>query len=343
MLNITFQYFPGKIYETKPLGIISLKQFIDSIKNPKESIKDIFRQIAECEKNEDWKQKAYLKQNKLFYFTPSVMFNGRGRSYSDIVDYNPLMVIEFDHVKGDVIAFRDKIFNNIKSVVCGFVSPSGAGAKFLLKIPKVKSVEEYKEYYYGICHLFENTKTFDSANSNIALPLFLSWDETIRYRENPETWTTRGYKYEVPEFNGDIEEIEDLTDDDKKSVLTICYKNIVRVEEEQVGHPNVKKCGLMLGNFVAAGYLDKEEAQSYIIDWINGSPYLSAKAETYIKTAMGSINLGLKTPLYLKKHKHLKPKELEKEEEKFADNIRKYYLYAPMEPFTLNRLKGKKK
>src|SRR5690625_1744049 len=118
MLNITFQYFPGKIYETKPLGIISLKQFIDSIKNPKERIKDIFRQIAECEKNEDWKQKAYLKQNKLFYFTPSVMFNGRGRSYSDIVDYNPLMVIEFDHVKGDVIAFRDKIFNNIKSVVC---------------------------------------------------------------------------------------------------------------------------------------------------------------------------------------------------------------------------------
>lgn len=337
MLNIKFQYFPGKIYETKPLGEVTLKQFIESIRNPKESIKNIFKQIEECEKNKDWKQKAHLKQNNLFFFTPSVFLNGRGRSYSDIEKFLPLMVVEFDHVTGDVVAFRDKIFENLKSAVCGFISPSGAGVKFLVKIPQVSSVDEYKEYYLGICHLFENTKTFDSSNINPVLPLFLSWDETIRYRENPETWTIRGYKYEVPEFNGEVEEIENLTDDDKKAVLRICYRNIIRVEEEQVGHPNVKKCGAMLGNFVAAGYLEKEEAESYMVDWIMGSPYLSAKKDTYIKTAMGSINIGTKTPLYLKKHHHLKPTELKEEEEKFPEKERKYFLYSNLNEFKIVR------
>lgn len=340
MKKIKFQYFPGRINTIRPLGFLSLKQFIESIRNPKESIKDIFKKIEECDRNKDWEQKAYLKQNNLFYFTPSVIFNGRGRSYEDIISFNPLMVVEFDHVRGDVIKFRDKIFENLKSVICGFISPSGSGVKFLVKIPVVKSVDEYKEYYLGICNLFEETKSFDPSNLNPALPLFLSWDPSIRFRDNPETWTIRGFREELPEIEESFEEIENVTNEDKRSVLRICYRNIQRVEEEQVGHPNVRKCGLMLGNFVAAGYLEEREANMYICDWIRGSPYLSAKEATYIKTSIDAIRIGMKRPMYLREHLDLDNSTDTKEP---INNVvkpeRKYYLYVNIKPFSIERFK----
>src|SRR5699024_6757504 len=184
-MTVNFQYFSGNILSSKPLGNVSLDYFVESIKKPKESIKSVFNEIAKCETEKNWKRKAELKQNNLFFFTPSVIFNDKGRSYNDITEFTGIMVIEFDHVGGDVEAKRDRLFNSLDSVICCFVSPSKNGYKALINIPKVNSVEEYKEYYCGIAHYLEGMKSFDDSNINCSLPLFLSWDSGILYRKNP--------------------------------------------------------------------------------------------------------------------------------------------------------------
>jgi len=151
LLDKTIQYFPGKIWLPKPLGEISLKQFIDSHKKPRKQIKEIFKQIAEAEKKEDWETKGKLKQNNLFYFTPCVKFNGKSRGYADIESFTGFMVLDFDHLEIGAEEFRDRLFKKYKCIVCAYKSPSSNGVKAIVRIPIVDSVDEFKQYFYAMC------------------------------------------------------------------------------------------------------------------------------------------------------------------------------------------------
>lgn len=339
ILDTKIQYFEGKIWKPKPLGEITLRQFIESHKNPKDNIKEVFRKIAEAEKKEDWETKGKLKQNNLFYFTPCVSLDGEGRSYCNVIGFSGILVLDFDHIKGDTQKFRDKLFNNLKSVICAYVSPSAKGIKALLRIPKVNSVEEFKEYFYGIAYELEHMDSFDGSGQNPVLPNFLSWDENIRWREDPETWTQRGGKYdEFEEYVGDYEEIEDVTDEDKREVLRRVYNVVKKADEEQVGHINVRTGALLGGGYCATGYITYDEIENYIFKWIDESPYLSAKSTTYKKTASTMIQKGAKSPLYLKKHQDRKPLELQEKQEKTNKKDRKYFLYCNFSTFNLQKI-----
>lgn len=327
ILNTKISYYPGKIWVPTPLGEITLRQFIESHKNPKENIKEVFNKIAEAEKNEDWEIKGKLKQNNLFYFTPCVYLDGQGRSYCNVVGFSGILVLDFDHIKGDAGKFRDKLFNNLKSVVCAYISPSGEGVKALLHIPKVNSVDEFKEYFYGIAYELEHMESFDGSGQNPVLPNFLSWDENIRWRENPEVWTQRGGKYdEFEEYVGDYEEIDNVTDEDKKTVLRIAHSIIKKADEDNIGHPNVVSASLVLSGYIPTGYITYDEVESYLFKWIDESSYLSSKASTYKKTASTMINKGMRAPLYLKKHQDKKPVELQEKEKNSKKRDKKYYL-----------------
>jgi hypothetical protein len=95
--EISFQYYPARVNTNRPLGLISLEQFLISTKSPKDSTKAIFNQIAAAELSGDKKLKGELKQNHLFYFTPCVLVHPI-RRYSCIKHFTGLQVLDFDHI-----------------------------------------------------------------------------------------------------------------------------------------------------------------------------------------------------------------------------------------------------
>jgi hypothetical protein len=298
MLETTFPYYPGKIWKAVPLGTVSLEEFIKAHIKPKENIKVIFNQIAQAEKDGDLEKKGLLKQNNLFYFTPCVTLDGVGRSYSSITGFTGLLVLDFDHID-NAEEFRDLLFERMKSIVVAYISPSGKGVKFFVKIPTVNSVDEFKEYFYGIAFYMERFVGFDPSSQNPVLPVFLSWDENLRFRENPETWTTRGLK--IDEFriiDGDFEPLENVSEEDRQTVLRIYSNGIGRIEDN--GHPQVLSYSLMLWGYCAANYISELEAEEHIIECISNSVYLSKNTRGYIKSAMDMRKTGMSSPLFLK-------------------------------------------
>jgi hypothetical protein len=339
LLDQTIQYFPGKIWLPKPLGEISLKQFIDSHKKPRKQIKEIFKQIAEAEKKEDWETKGKLKQNNLFYFTPCVKFNGKSRGYADIESFTGFMVLDFDHLEIGAEEFRDRLFKKYKCIVCTYKSPSSNGVKAIVRIPIVDSVDEFKQYFYAMCMEMAKVKSFDVSCRNPALPLFLSWDENIRYREDATLWENRAGKYDEFEPHvGDFKEIEDITDLDKKEVLRRVHNVIKKADQEKVGHQHCVSASCLLGGFIVTGYLTYDEAENYLFKWIDQSDYLSKKSSTYKKTAITMLNKGMGAPLYLERHQDKEPEEVVKKTDR-AKRDSKYYRLCPLNKFNLQRVK----
>lgn len=335
ILDTKIDFYPGKIWVTTKLGELSLRQFIKAHKNPKPEIKEIFKKIAQAELDEDWETKGKLKQENLYYFTPCVKLDGKGRSYSNIETFQKLMVLDFDHLEIDADEFRDRLFYKYRSIICAYKSPSSNGVKALVRIPKVTSTDEFKEYFYGFAYEMEGVKSFDASGGNSCLPLFLSWDENIKWREDAIEWTQRGGRYdEFEPFTGDFEEVEDVTDEDKKTVLERVYNIVKKADEENVGHPNIVSSSMLFGGFVSAGYLTYDEAEHYMFQWIDDSPYLSAKADTYKRTSVTMLNKGLGAPLFLKKHQHKQPKEITEKQNR-PKRDRKYFLLLPHNKFEI--------
>lgn len=295
ILDTNFQYFPGKIYKTKPLGEVTLRQFIEAHKSPKKKILELFDKIAEAERVKDFKLKAELKQNNLFYFTPSVKLNGRGRSYEDVVSFNPLMILEYDHIEEPEI-FRDLMFDRCKSIVCGWVSPSRKGAKFMLKIPTPTSVEDYKSYFCGAAYSFSRFEGFDPANFNCILPLFISFDKDMKFREDAVDWTVRGEKINKI-VQREVEPVEGVTRDDLVKIYEKVFKVMQRADEEQNGHRNVVAASMLLGGFCGAGYMEDSLAETMAFDMIDKVDYLQKSLQTYKKTAVDMIQRGKTAPL----------------------------------------------
>ena len=187
---VYFQYYPAYVNSTRPQGVISLTDFVESIKNPSEKIKRVFRLVAIAENYGNLKRKATIKQNNLFYFTPAVLVDGR-RKYDRIYQFNGIAVLDFDHIE-NAPDFKDYIFKNNSFIICAFLSPSKKGVKFLVKIPVVNTTDEFKEYFYGLGQLFEQYRGWDGTPQNCVLPLFLSYDQEILYREDATTWDKKG-------------------------------------------------------------------------------------------------------------------------------------------------------
>jgi hypothetical protein len=299
--DIKFQYFPGRIQITKPLGNISLRMFIKSHKNPKPNMVEIFNKIAECEANGDKETKAYLKQQNLFYFNPCVILDGKNRGYANILGFTGLMVVDIDHID-DAEELRDGLFERLKSVVVAYVSPSKRGLKLLVKIPVVKTVEEYKAYFYGLAHALDKIEGFDGTSQNPVLPLFLSMDADLKFREDPETWTTRGMKINEFPIHGVDEDFEPIeaSDEDRKSTFRVIASIIRKADEQGVGHTNVRSASLLAGGYCAAGYFSQEEGLNFLQEKIQESDYLSKNLSGYIKTANQMFHTGMSSPIILK-------------------------------------------
>lgn len=294
---IYFQYYPAYVNSTRPTGIISLEDFVKSIKSPSDHIKGIFSQIAAAETAGDMTLKSELKQNNLFYFTPCVLVDGY-RRYTKIYEFNGIAVLDFDHID-NAPDFKDHVFNSFPFIMCAFLSPSKKGVKFLVKIPVVSSTDEFKEYFYGLGQLFEMYRGWDGTPQNCVLPLFLSYDPDILYRENAETWNKKGKTLNsFKEALGPAIKIE-TTNDEKKIILENCQKAFDKIMDN--GHPQVIAAGVSLGGYVASGYLDQIEAEKFIFSLVQSNNYLSKGVEGYCKTAKTAIETGMRSQIILRK------------------------------------------
>lgn len=298
MSNISFYYYPANVKITKPIGKITLEQFVEANRNPKESVQDLFKKIQVA----DEKEKQELKQ-KLYYFTPNIQTDGNGRSYSNITAFNGICVVEFDKIPEFASELRDWIFNNFEECFCSYISPSGKGVKTLWKIPVVKNVDEFKAYFYGIAQRFSKIEGFDGSAQNPILPLYLSWDKDLKYRpyEETKTWTIRGGKInEFKPFEGSIEEtVEGGTEQELDRIFRAIDQTFDKIEREQTAHFFLRNLALWVGGLCGYGYLATDEAIDYICDKVKESSYCMKNETGYCTTIRDFIIKGSRAPLKL--------------------------------------------
>ena len=293
--NPNFNYYGANIKETKPMGTLSLSQFISAIKTPKQSTLDTLEKIRYYSSIKDESMRAFYKQ-KLYFFTPAILTSNK-RKYSDIESFTGLLPIDFDKLDNqkEAIELKEWLFNNNKEIICSWLSSSGLGVRALVKIPICNSIEEYKGYFKGFYNKVGcNIKGWDNAPLNCVLPLFISVDENMLTRN-------------------DFTEFRDVYLEPKKNQTFVIYKsknkNIDRIIESVInkivdnGHPVVRAIAYALGGYVANGYIDQQEAESLIINCIRNNNYLGVKhkVDGYIKTALTMIEKGKVNPLTLEK------------------------------------------
>lgn len=299
ILDTEFQYYPSNVYVTKALGTIKLRDLLNSIKAPKEKIEKVFLQIQKATEAGDMELKAKLKSKKLFYFTPSVKTNCKGRTYDDVIEYNELMVVEFDKVDF-AEDLKHYLFETLTSVVAAFTSPSKTGCKFIIKIPKPKDVDEYKAYFCGLANYLDKIEGFDTANFNPLLPLFLSWDPDILIRENPSTWVRKGYK--INAFKPNKQRASTNTSikpggREKEYIINKIKRMFSNINDN--GHKQVISISLVTGGYSCSGFMNSYEAECLLEQCIEDTPYLRKDIKGYKKTAMRFLQQGLTSPLDL--------------------------------------------
>lgn len=294
--EIILQYYPARVNSKRPIGETDLAYFMEATKNPSEAIKDTFKAIAAAELADDMKRKAELKQENLYYLTPCVYTDGKGRSYTNILKWNGIAVLDFDHIE-NAEQFKIFMFNKYKAIFCAYLSPSKKGVKFLVSIPLCTSTDEFKTYYYGLGCQMDRYKGWDGTGQNCILPLFLSWDENLLYRQDPEVWTKKGQKadFYAAKTSGTIN--IDTKDADKKRILENCQKAFLAITTN--GHPQMRAACISLGGYVAAGYLDESEAIQFVNNLIESNGYLSKGVSGYKKTAKAAIGKGQEKAIIL--------------------------------------------
>lgn len=295
--SVSFQFFPAKIWEAKPIGELTLSQFLNAHKNPTQQTVDVISKIQEASRNGNLKLKDELKQNNLYSFVPSVKLDGNGRGLVNIVDYNPIMMVEFDKIS-HAKELKERLFNNLKSVIAAWISPSGKGLKLLIRIPKPKSVEQYKQYYCGIAYYLSQYEGFDGVNYNIVLPLFLSYDKEILIRDDTEEWTQRGGKIDAfKPFEGEFEVPEDIDEETKEKIVQKITYLVNQINDN--AHPRIRNISTIFGGFCSQYGFNVDEADDLLCYLIEQNKYMQKNIRGYCKTAKEFLRKGFLAPLEL--------------------------------------------
>jgi len=292
---ILFPYYDADIKRSKPLGEVTLDQFLRAISKPKPHIRSIFAQIAQAEVDGDMGLKAQLKTS-LFSFTPAVRITGR-RRYMDITEFTGLMPLDFDHLPSVTAAkdLKNYLFETYDFIIAAWLSPSARGVRALVRIPVCTSTDEYKSYFHALDRLeMQQYIGFDRAPQNPVLPLFLSYDPFLRHRTDPMEWQRQYTPLPIPNIPHFKYEAT--------PVYATRACRIVRTHIDAIsdnGHPQLRAAAYSLGGYVGAGYLASNEAEQFIVSLIHSNAYLSQKPNVYIKTAKEMIAKGIGSPLYL--------------------------------------------
>lgn len=291
-----FQYYPGDIKKCRPLGFVTLNQFIEATRHPKPATTELFNQIAAAAAAGDEQLKSELK-TRLVYFTPSVIIKN-WRTYENILSFTGLLLLDFDKIP-HAEELKAYLFETYHCIIAAYLSPSKRGTKALVKIPVCTSVNEYKSFFYGIAAEMDQYAGFDPSNQNPCQPLFQSWDADLLFRDNPDTWTERGIRRSDirPTTPTTPPAVVVPTTSDQQKILDVIDSAFASIID--YGHPPLRDLCYYIGGFVASGYISLNEVLSVINNKIEHHHYLKKNISGYQRTAEESINAGMKKPLTL--------------------------------------------
>ena len=302
--SVMFNYFSGNIKFTKALGLVTLKEFINAHRNPKKQTLDIMADVKKATADGDLALKRQLK-HRLSSFVPAALFKlGGGRKYDNIVKFTGLMQLDFDGIETADKAYDLKyyLFTTYQCVVCTYFSPSGKGVKALIRITEPRDKEHYKAIYKTVEAEFEQMGYFDTATKNIVLPLFLSIDANILYRDfsqavawDKEDWTVPKRNTSTPpNLTFPTQRYGNAEDYYRDKTYKLFMNKINAIDSN--GHPQVRTACLVLGSRAGAGYITRAEAEQLADSMICSNNYLNKNTDGYIKTAMWCIEEGYKSP-----------------------------------------------
>lgn len=155
----------------------------------KGSSKDLVKKIrAEKRKHE---------RNELKKLLPAVCFSGtfNKRSDASLVDHSGLICLDFDgyEKKKELLEHKENLSKD-SFVYSVFISPSGAGLKVLVRIPKD---EDNHVNYFNSLNTHFASPHFDKTSRNVSRVCYESYDPLIYINENSSVWD----KIEEPEYN----------------------------------------------------------------------------------------------------------------------------------------------
>ena len=189
-----FSFYNKPIGNTKPNKEIGIKEFIEIIRSDK--YKGVCGEIREIQitekknKEEVKKERDKIKSIKLDYVTIAGIFNER--AILKIKEPSGLMCIDIDGLTPEEAKEKKDFLKNNDFVNAIFISPSNEGLKVVVKIPKKKENEEYKEYYKSFAEMTGGE--IDGGACDISRACFMSYDPEAYININSEEWkekTTR--------------------------------------------------------------------------------------------------------------------------------------------------------
>jgi hypothetical protein len=301
-LDLNFQWYQNGIKTIKPSGLISLRQLIQAVISPKPEMIEAFELIKKAGQEKNKAEKDRLKAEKLFFTTPSAIFDPI-RNYDSIQNFIPLGVFEYDDIPY-AEELRDYIFEKRKDCIFAFCSPSFTGCKFIFLFGETPtSVQHYKELWFGIAHDLDKFINLDLSNERCTQPLYNSYDPNAKFREDAVGSVARGYKENafVP-FVGEIEIAEDVSEEDKENCFKLVSFLLGRINDS--GHNQVVSTCFTASGLCAYYGICTDEMWSLIEDKIRNNNYLSKGTDGYLKTAQTMFNKGLNFPTPLKKREN---------------------------------------
>ncbi|MCX6306888.1 MAG: hypothetical protein NT040_18130 [Bacteroidetes bacterium] len=307
--DITFPWFSNSINSCVPQGFINIDQFNQVTKSPKHP--ETFAEIQAAKAAGDLKRTAELKAH-LYYFNPAVHLRN-WRNSKNILWFTGLCPVDFDKMTPEqAIEFKAYLFNHYRFFFSVYLSASRHGVRGLIRIPVVKSIPEYKAYFWAICQeLGQYGYHFDTQLQTPVQPMYQSYDPDILHRPDPELWdimaeppvkskpartketTPSELRTNTP--NGQYSPLQ--IESAGKIIHKIAGTMFNRITD--IGHPNVVKIGLIMGGYAGEGLITQNEAVNIMDAGITMHPYLKQKGDTYKITARWAVYEGIDAPLKL--------------------------------------------
>lgn len=298
-LDLKFQWYSNGIKTIKPSGLISLQQLINAIISPKPEMVEAFKLIQEAGAKGDKEEKNRLKAEKLFFTTPSSIFDPI-RNYESITEFRPLAIFEYDDVEY-AEELRDYIFEKRKDCIFAFCSPSFTGCKFIFLLGETpKSIEHYKSLWYGIAYDLDKFKGLDMCNERVTQPLYNSYDPNAKFRDNAVGTSVKGYKEGgfIP-YVGKIETPENIDEEEVNNAIRLIKHLFDRIDSN--AHNTVVSCSFTAGGLTSFYGIDSDDVWNIIEESIRNHNYIRSNIDGYLKTSLTLFNKGLNFPTPLKK------------------------------------------
>lgn len=300
-MDLQFQWYSNGIKTIRPSGMISLSQLINAVISPKPEMIEAFELIKEAGLAGNKEEKDRLKGEKLFFTTPSAIFDPI-RNYDSVKQFLPIGVYEYDDIE-HCEELRDYIFEKRKDCIFAFCSPSFTGSKFIFLFGETPtSIEHYKSLWFGIANDLDKFINLDLSNERCTQPLYNSYDPNAKFRTDAvPVEVRRGYKVNsfVP-FEGEIEIPEEVSEEDREQCFKLISHLIDRVVDQ--GHNQVISTSFLSAGLCAYYGINIDDMWGLLEDRIRENTYLSKGTDGYLTSAKTMFNRGLNFPTSISKN-----------------------------------------